>query len=49
MTYTLPAPASRPASAPKTAYLIASGDLREAANTGGWPVQVELEAGVTGR
>ena len=48
MTYTLPAPASRPASAPKTAYLIASGDLREAANTGGWPVQVELEAGVTG-
>ncbi|MFJ4254437.1 fucose isomerase [Microbacterium sp. NPDC090003] len=48
MTYTLPTPASRPASAPKTAYLIASGDLREAANTGGWPVQVELEAGVTG-
>ena len=47
-TYTLPSPASRPASAPKTAYLIASGDLREAANTGGWPVQVELEAGVTG-
>ena len=47
-TYTLPTPASRPASAPKTAYLIASGDLREAANTGGWPVQVELEAGVTG-
>lgn len=47
-TYTLPVPASRPASAPKTAYLIASGDLREAANTGGWPVQVELEAGVTG-
>ncbi|WP_029261353.1 MULTISPECIES: fucose isomerase [unclassified Microbacterium] len=47
-TYALPAPVSRPASAPKTAYLIASGDLREAANTGGWPVQVELEAGVTG-
>ena len=47
-TYTLPTPASRPAAAPKTAYLIASGDLREAANTGGWPVQVELEAGVTG-
>lgn len=47
-TYTLPTPASRPASAPKTAYLIASGDLRESANTGGWPVQVELEAGVTG-
>ncbi|WP_136057516.1 fucose isomerase [Microbacterium sp. K24] len=47
-TYTLPTPASRPESAPKTAYLIASGDLRESANTGGWPVQVELEAGVTG-
>ena len=47
-TYTLPTPASRPASAPQTAYLIASGDLRESANTGGWPVQVELEAGVTG-
>nr|WP_314844478.1 fucose isomerase [uncultured Microbacterium sp.] len=47
-TYTLPERASRPASAPRTAYLIASGDLREAANTGGWPVQVELEAGVTG-
>lgn len=48
MTYTLPAPASRPASAPKTAYLITSGDLREAANTGGWPTQVALEAGVSG-
>lgn len=47
-TYTLPTPATRPSSAPKTAYLIASGDLREAANTGGWPVQVELEASVTG-
>lgn len=46
--YTLPTPASRPTAAPKTAYLIASGDLRESANTGGWPTQVELEAGVTG-
>lgn len=48
MTYTFPEQTPRPSSAPKTAYLIASGDLREAANTGGWPVQVELEAGVTG-
>ncbi|MGL3150242.1 fucose isomerase [Microbacterium sp. A82] len=48
MSYTLPAPATRPASAPKTAYLITSGDLREAANVGGWPTQVALEAGVTG-
>ncbi|MBN9214930.1 MAG: fucose isomerase [Microbacterium sp. SCN 70-200] len=47
MTYTLPAPASRPAAAPNTAYLIASGDLRESANVAGWPTQVELEAGVT--
>lgn len=47
MSYTLPTPVSRPASAPKTAYLITSGDLRESANVGGWPTQVELEAGVT--
>ena len=46
-TYTLPTVAERPASAPKTAYLISSGDLREAANTGGWPTQVALEADVT--
>ncbi len=32
---------------PRTAYLIASGDLRESANTAGWPTQVALEAGVT--
>lgn len=48
MTYTLPTPASRPTTAPKTAYLITSGDLREAANTGGWPTQVALETSVTG-
>lgn len=48
MTYTLPTPTERPALAPKTAYLIASGDLRESANAAGWPAQVELEAGVTG-
>jgi len=47
MSYTLPTPIERPKSAPKTAYLITSGDLRESANVGGWPTQVELEAGVT--
>ncbi|KZE90065.1 fucose isomerase [Microbacterium sp. TNHR37B] len=47
MTYVLPAPTERPALAPKTAYLIASGDLRESANAAGWPTQVELEAAVT--
>ncbi|MDN3311400.1 fucose isomerase [Microbacterium oryzae] len=47
MSYTLPAPAIRPELAAKTAYLIASGDLRESANTAGWPTQVELEAAVT--
>ena len=48
MTYALPTTTERPASAPRTAYLIASGDLRESANTAGWATQVELEAGVTG-
>ncbi len=46
-TYTLPSLPQWPASAPGTAYLIASGDLRESANIAGWPAQVELEAGVT--
>jgi len=44
--YTLPSTAPRPAAEPDTAYLIASGDLRESANTAGWPTQVELETGV---
>ena len=46
-TYTLPERFERPASEPNTAYLIASGDLRESANAAGWPTQVELEAVVT--
>jgi len=45
-TYNMPVIAGRPAAPPKTAYLIASGDLREAANFAGWPTQVELEASV---
>ena len=47
MTYTLPDPIIRPASAPNTVYLIASGDLRESANVAGWSTQQALEAGVT--
>lgn len=46
-TYTLPAVRGRATAPPKTAYLIASGDLRESANVAGWATQVELEAGVT--
>ncbi|MDP3209173.1 MAG: fucose isomerase, partial [Rhodoglobus sp.] len=41
--YTLPNPSIRPAVAPKTAYLIASGDLREGPNVSGWPVQKAME------
>lgn len=47
-TYTFPATRPSVAAPPRTAYLIASGDLRESANVAGWPTQVELEAGVTG-
>ncbi|KAE8766124.1 fucose isomerase [Georgenia thermotolerans] len=47
MTYTLPAPLARPIAAPRTAYLIASGDLRESANTASWPMQAQLERIVT--
>lgn len=46
MTYTLPAPAARPAAAPTTAYLVASGDLRESANVAGWPTQAAMERDV---
>lgn len=47
MTYTLPTATSRPVAPSRTAYLVASGDLRPAANTAGWPTQVELEGFVT--
>jgi hypothetical protein len=46
-TYALPAPASRPTAPPRTAYLLASGDLRPSANLAGWPTQVRMEADVT--
>ncbi|MEV4511064.1 fucose isomerase [Dactylosporangium sp. NPDC049525] len=45
--YVLPPAPSRPAAEPKTAYLIASGDLRPKANLAGWPTQVRMEADVT--
>jgi hypothetical protein len=45
--YTLPDRREVAPVAPATAYLIASGDLRESANTAGWRTQVELETGVT--
>ena len=44
MSYPLPVVADRPQAAPQTAYLIASGDLRESANTAGWPTQAQMEA-----
>ena len=46
-TITMPTKLARPEAPPKTAYLIASGDLRESANRAGWPAQRELEAIVT--
>lgn len=46
-TYKLPTVRERRAAPPKTAYLIASGDLRESANTAGWPTQAQMEADVT--
>lgn len=42
--YALPTPASRPALEPATAWLISSGDLREAPNRSGWPIQERMEA-----
>ncbi len=45
--YSVPPAANRPEAAPTTAYLIASGDLRESANTAGWPIQAQMEADVT--
>jgi hypothetical protein len=45
--YNIPIIANRPKAALKTAYLIASGDLREAANSAGWPTQLDLESNIT--
>ncbi|CAH0146943.1 fucose isomerase [Microbacterium sp. Bi128] len=46
-TYTFPQPRPLPDAAPRTAYLLASGDLRESANVAGWPAQVAMEQAVT--
>ncbi|MEV1131921.1 fucose isomerase [Agromyces sp. NPDC049794] len=46
-SYIFPAVAQRPKAEPKTAYLIASGDLRESANTAGWATQAAMEADIT--
>jgi hypothetical protein len=42
-TYTLPERLSRPELQPRTAWLVASGDLRESANTAGWSTQAAME------
>jgi hypothetical protein len=44
--YQMPVVAEPPQSAERTAYLVASGDSRLAANQMGWPTQEELEAGL---
>ncbi|MGN6273834.1 MAG: fucose isomerase [Protaetiibacter sp.] len=46
-SYTLPESPERPTAPERTAYLIASGDLRESANVAGWPTQAQMEADVT--
>ena len=45
--YDVPVASRRPSAPPQTAYLVASGDLREAANIAGWPTQLTLESIVT--
>ncbi|SDD39483.1 hypothetical protein SAMN05216410_3234 [Sanguibacter gelidistatuariae] len=46
-SYVLPERTARPTTTPRTAYLIASGDLRESANVAGWSIQSHMEADVT--
>lgn len=41
--YAIPHPVPRPESAPNTAWLISSGDLREGPNQAGWPQQHQME------
>lgn len=45
--YRMPAPVTELEAPPRTAYLVASGDLRESANRAGWAAQQELEAALT--
>jgi hypothetical protein len=44
--YRMPVVPESPEPAERTAYLVASGDSRLAANQLGWPTQVDLEAGI---
>src|SRR3712207_6051908 len=44
--YTVPAPRETSPVPPRTAYLVASGDLRTSANVAGWPTQVAMEQAV---
>jgi hypothetical protein len=46
-TYDVPVARHELTAAPRTAYLIASGDLRPAANVAGWPTQASVEAAIT--
>ena len=43
-TYTLPEVPERPDVEARTVYLVASGDLRHAANVAGWPTQQQMES-----
>ncbi|MFI7128939.1 hypothetical protein ACIBQ1_24775 [Nonomuraea sp. NPDC050153] len=43
----MPVPRAEQAAMPRTAYLIASGDLRLSANVAGWPAQEGLEKAVS--
>ncbi|PZE23182.1 MULTISPECIES: fucose isomerase [unclassified Curtobacterium] len=47
MTTVLPTAVPRPVAEPDTVYLVASGDLRESANTATWPTQARMEAAIT--
>lgn len=46
-TYTFPKAPEPTSAPPKTVYLVASGDLRESANSAGWPVQEKVEQAIT--
>lgn len=46
-SYTVPTLLAPPQLADRTAYLVASGDLRESANQAGWATQVAMEQAVT--
>jgi L-fucose isomerase-like protein len=45
-SYTLPATRTVEPAPPKTAYLVASGDLRLSANVAGWPTQAAVEGAI---